>query len=781
MGGLGLNDHDPVVVTGLGILSALGDSPDKVLEQMLAGASGIGSVSRFAHDKFLAHIAGEIGQEELSKLAILDKEDMDICAKYAVVAIQQALADANLEPDECLEIGLALGTCNGGIHALEEQQRLEQLDPVVTRNYPFYRQTDAAAEYLQLGGPVVTTNTACTASGGAIGFAYDLIQAGAVDMMVAGGSDPLSQVVYAGFNALRALAGEPCTPFGQRRGLTLGEGAGFIVLERWSHAKARGARVYAVVDGYGLSCDGYHETATHPEGDGVRRAMVTAMRTSGIDVNEIGYVNSHGTGTEANDAPEMRGIRSALGEEAFLRMPVSSSKSYFGHALGAAAVIEYISTLKALHAKRLPAILGVQQVRPECTEARLVLDDMPPTDVSGFLSSNSAFGGHNFCIASRLMTDAFSPDDELQHSKVDTHQLRRSVAVVGLGTVIGHQAAAGTLASLPYYSEAGKCEFSLRQFEPTLYERRMNRLTQFAVGATKLALLDGNWSTEDIDGNEVGIYFGTARGSLESTTKYLSSTFEKGPEYASSIHFPQMVLNSTMGKISEKLGLRGFSNSLSTGGTDGLMALIQGYQSLTSGRQSVCLVAAGDEFSALSSEIDRAMGLAEQPVKLMEGSCAVALSVAEEHERENGYAQMIGYGTRYGTKGTRTMALQQSIAHCLSMAGIGSDAVGQVLWDCPGSTEEISAYASKLSALLPLASRMRMTEVLGYAESFSGLLTLSLAADWLRFGEKSALAASSLALQLAPKAEYCLVISISLYGNHAAVLLERFDNHSSVG
>ncbi|MBW7459797.1 3-oxoacyl-ACP synthase, partial [Paenibacillus sepulcri] len=407
---------------------------------------------------------------------------------------------------------------------------------------------------------------------------------------------------------LRALNPQPASPFASRFGLSLGEGAAFVVLEPLDMAILRGATIYAEICGYGLSNDAYHETTPDPEGKGIQIAVNMALANSGIDPSAIGYINAHGTGTQANDHAEISGLRAAFGDK-LGEIPLSSSKAYFGHNLGAAAAIEFTTSLYAIHHHLLPAALHYDKPRPGCEDIRIVANDMMAGRPDYLLNNNSAFGGHNAAIVAKTRYSENEP------KRIETDRHLRRIAVVGIGAVIGDGAD----------GRAGASSFQLKDFDKGLYERRMNRLSQFSIGAVSLALDDAGWSREAAAGQDTGFIYGTSRGSTESIGKFLGSVFGSGPELASSIYFPHTVINSISGKTAEKMKLKGFSSSLSTGGTEGLMALIYGCGILRDGVHDRLLVAAGDEFSELSDKIDRAKGLAESRFHMTEGSVCLAL------------------------------------------------------------------------------------------------------------------------------------------------------------
>ncbi len=262
--------------------------------------------------------------------------------------------------------------------------------------------SDAVARAFDLGGGVLSNATACASAGAAIGMAADYLRSHHADVAIAGGSDALCRLTYSGFNVLQAVDPQPCTPFdASRKGITLGEGAGYLVLERWDDAVARGATILAELCGYGASCDAHHPTAPAEDGRGAEAAMSGALAEGQLDAASIDYVNAHGTGTTLNDSAETKAIISSLG----MGVPVSSSKSYFGHTLGASGAVEAVVTVLALQHQTAPPTLRLRERAADCT-----LDYIPetprPMAMENVLSNTFGFGGSNVSLLfrSRFMT-----------------------------------------------------------------------------------------------------------------------------------------------------------------------------------------------------------------------------------------------------------------------------------------------------------------------------------------------------------------------------------------
>lgn len=799
-----------VAVTGLGVLCALGSDPDSIFKRMMKGDTGIKALTRFASDNLQCSIAGELEREHLAAImADAATDSMDLCARYAVASARQALQDSGLtvqrfNPGAGLEaeratvssdrIGLALGTCNGGILSLEKQWDLTRLDDANTANYPFYQQGDDAALALGLNGPVITINTACAASGNAIGYAGDMIRWGYADVMLAGGSDPLSHSVYAGFNVLRALNPLPSSPFGSRFGLNLGEGAAFVVLERLDKALERGARIYGELCAYGLSNDAHHETAPHPEGAGIERAVTMALDRAGVAKERIHYINAHGTGTMANDAAELNGLRKVFGDGA--TVPISSSKAYFGHNLGAAAAVELVTSLYAVKQGFAPGTLHYDAPRDGCGDADIIGEQMRPLKPQYMLSNNAAFGGHNVSLVLRT-----EPPD-IKHEPVGESGGKRAgrrVAITGIGAVgswgigqggvlhlIGAPALAGDVEAAGhagYAGNAGNAPFSLKEYDKSKYERRMNRIAQFTIGAVLAAIENAGIAESALE--EIGFIYGTSRGSTDSIARFLGSVFEKGPEYASSIYFPHTVINSIAGKTAEKLGLRGFNSSLSTGGSEGITAAMYGAGMIREGSLSVCLIGAGDERSELSDRIDGAKGLGASRYAMTEGSACIALADMDGAIADGAgiYAELRGFGTAFGAERLTPdgdAPLCAAIAGALVQAEIGIDEIDLVLLNSIGRAGE-TEWENEVVSLMAAESAppvICLNGTSGYGESHSSMLHLAAAAELAHYGAARGILSGDPRLE-GIRIRHVLTVSSSVNGSCIAAVVSGISQQAA--
>ncbi|HEX4520832.1 MAG TPA: beta-ketoacyl-ACP synthase II [Gaiellaceae bacterium] len=406
-----------MVITGLGLVSSLGLDAETSWKKLLAGESGAAEITLFDHTDYPVHFACEL--KDFDPTNWVDHKSarrMDRFAQTILAAARQAEQDSGLDISADQErIGASVATGIGGLGSFQNCHDVLR-DRGPDRVSPFsipsiIPNMGAGWVSIELGtkGPLMSQCTACAAANMAIGDALDAIRLGRADVMLAGGSEaPVTEVAIAGFDAMRALSrrnDDPrraSRPFdGNRDGLVMGEAGGIVVLEELERAKARGAKIYAEVLGYGMSADALHMTEPDPTGRSPARAMQAALLDAGIEAAEIGYINAHATSTPIGDAAETKVIKVALGEEHARRTPISSTKGATGHCFGAAGAIEAIFTTLALRDRIVPPTINMEEPDPACD-----LDYIPNVarevpELTTALSNSFGFGGHNASIILR--------------------------------------------------------------------------------------------------------------------------------------------------------------------------------------------------------------------------------------------------------------------------------------------------------------------------------------------------------------------------------------------
>ena len=407
-----------VVVTGMGAITPIGNDVATFWSSAVAGKNGIGPITRFDTTDFKAKLAAEVkGFDPNQYMEKAELRKSDLFTQYGVAAAVQAVEDSgilgNVAPER---FGVYLGSGIGGITTFtEEVIKLHDKGP--RRVSPLFIPTMIAnmaagtvAIKFKAQGPCVPVTTACATGSTAIGEAYRAVKGGYADAVIAGGAEAaIGPVGVAGFINCMALSSSTdpeaaSIPFDKRRnGFVMGEGSGILILEDYEHAKARGARIYAEICGYGSTCDAYHMTAPDPEAGGAARAIADAVKESGMEGETKVYFNAHGTSTPLNDKSETLAIKKAFGDNAY-KILISSTKSMTGHMLGATGGVEAIASIMALREGIVPPTIGLKEPDPDCD-----LDYVPlvarKADINLALSVNLGFGGHNACLAFKKCED----------------------------------------------------------------------------------------------------------------------------------------------------------------------------------------------------------------------------------------------------------------------------------------------------------------------------------------------------------------------------------------
>jgi len=395
--------HRRALVTGLGIITAIGCDVPSFWKSLLRGVCGIGAITLFDASGYRSQKAAEVrGFDPHLYFSERQLQRMSRCDQLGLKAAAEAVMDSrlNLKGEDRERIGVFIGGGAGGILSAE-QYRKEMLErgwrrvrPSLLLPFATCTLTDAIAEKFGLLGPRATIATACSSSATAIGYALSSIRSGEVDVAIVGGSESLSEVTFGGFNALRSVDEDCCRPFDlNRKGLSLGEGAAILVIEGMEQALKRRAKIYAEVLGYGLTGDGHHMTAPDPNGNGAFQAMKEALENSAISPGEVDHINAHGTATPTNDLAETRAIKNLFQDRA-KKIPVSAIKSMVGHCLGAAGAVEAAATVLSVKENRIPPTINYQTPDPEC-DLDYVPNQARVMPVNLALSNSFAFGGNN--------------------------------------------------------------------------------------------------------------------------------------------------------------------------------------------------------------------------------------------------------------------------------------------------------------------------------------------------------------------------------------------------
>lgn len=570
-GATAMNELDAIAVTGMGAICALGSDCAALWRAVEQGRDGIDIVRRFSTDELSTHLGALVP----GHLEPVDGDEgavaYALCGQLARAAGREALAAASVVPERMdgARIGLVLGAS-----ILDSARSVHGL-------------ADELGEALGLHGPRVTISTACASSTNAVGLGRDLLDAGDCDLVLAGGADALTRTLFAGFHALGVLSADKCAPFSTSTGTTLGEGAGFVVLERLRDARRRGAVPHAILLGYGLSGDAYHETSPDPTGAGVARALRGALQHAHVEPHEIGYANVHGTGTEANDPAEARAYVDVFGE-ALDRLPMSASKSFLGHAQAAAGILELIVTLQALERQVVPPTLHFTAPR-RGAPSDVVAQRLPrPHRFDAAIKTSAAFGGANAAVVVARPEAAASARTRASFV--------RDVWLRGVGATA---------------DGANGDDHEVAKLLRCVDQRALDLSSRLLTAASALALHDGGAAITSATRGRAGLIVGATRLSPESAARFERSKRERGLANLSVAAFARLVLHATAGSCATALSLRGPLSTITTGPGSGLAALAYAAQLLSTRADADVIVAgAVDERAVEEADADRAQGAA---------------------------------------------------------------------------------------------------------------------------------------------------------------------------
>jgi 3-oxoacyl-[acyl-carrier-protein] synthase II len=401
-----------VVVTGVGLVTPVGNDTKTTWENLLKGVSGVDKISSFDVSSYDTKIGAEVKNFNLENVHPKEKRKMDTFVQFAIKATDEAIKDSGIEftDEEKEKVGVIVGAGIGGLRVIEQQHKI-LLENGPNRVSPFLIPMlipDIASGHIAIlygfKGVNFCTVSACASGAHALAISLNLIRRGICDIIIAGGTEScITPLGLAGFCSMKALSTrneqpeKASRPFDKERdGFVMGEGAGIAILESLEHAEKRGAKIYCEFIGAGMSCDAYHITAPDPDGYGAYLSMKYALLDAKINSEEVDYINAHGTSTPLNDKSETLAIKKLLGEKAY-KIPVSSIKSMIGHLLGAAGAVEFISTCLTIKEGIIPPTINYEYPDPEC-DLDYVPNEAREVNVKVAISNSFGFGGHNVCL-----------------------------------------------------------------------------------------------------------------------------------------------------------------------------------------------------------------------------------------------------------------------------------------------------------------------------------------------------------------------------------------------
>lgn len=676
------------VVTGLGVICAIGNNVEETWKNALNSVSGIHKTTSVDTKNCYADLAAEVNCDSLD--AIDAPEEKDRASKLCIKAANEALKDANLGNfGDDQRVAVIIGSCVGGVISVEHYHQNGRPAADIPK-MPIASIASQVAETCGAGGIVTNVANACAAGTISIALACDLIRAGRADVVIAGGADSFAAVPYSGFLSLHALDENGCSPFNHCNGITLGEGAGIVVVESYEHAQKRGAKQYCEVLGSGVTSDAHHITAPREDGLCLTEAMSRAVKNSGIKKSDIGYLNAHGTGTGKNDNAEINAFGKFFAEEN-PTISVSSTKVMTGHCLGAAGAIEAVFSIKALTTNTVLPTLHYTAEDSEALKAKVgqmdfVQNTPKSKELNCVMSNNVAFGGTNASIVFSKMAG----DVVKQPAK------GKKIAVTGIGIVspLGNSKQAYLDAvkndakpeSASVHSTITNDDYKELGIKLAFY-RKLDNLGQLQTVSGMRALQDANFSVTDDNAKDVGIIVGTSEGGLGATYDFEELIAEQGNANGSAFKFPHTVYNAAGGYLSICSGIKGYGVTITTGPVSGLDSIGYSMSVIYDGQESAMMATGSDENLPIITEFAQKLNVAADKVVapfdnaegfvVGDGSVSIMMETEEYAKARDAkvYCYALGYGNgrknvKFGKVAGSGEALDNAINDALKDAGL---------------------------------------------------------------------------------------------------------------
>lgn len=778
-----MSDKNRCVVTGLGLICALGDNAGECWENAVNGISGIRDVTAINTDGCYAKkgAVNDMTDKELSE------ENYDRSSLLCIKAAQEALNDAGIVPEKGENIGVIVGNCVGGAASIDKyysavkEKGEENVPKEEILKMPASAIANNVSAHFGLGGVTANIVNACAAGTISLSYACDLIRGGEAEVFIAGGSDAFTSLAFAGFHALHALDEQACSPFNRSSGITLGEGAGVLVIESYEHAVKRGAKIYCEVLGSGVSSDAHHITAPRPDGQGQMSAIRRAMANSGLKAQDIDYINAHGTGTAKNDEAEFLSLHTIFDGREGDRLSVSSTKSMTGHCLGAAGSIEAVFTVKALCEGVIPPTAGYSGedkalLSEKAGDIDFIPNDSKKKEISYAMSNSFAFGGNNASIV-------FSKE----HREIPDNRSEREVYITGIGTVSSTADGSSSVKALLTPED-----YKAHNIKMAFY-RKLDRFSQLQLVSGVRALSDAGFVTDETNENDIGIIIGTSDGPMTEIVNFQKNVIDNGTKGGSAFSFPNTVYNAAGGYFSIFSGIKGYNVTVANGWQAGLQSVCYAYDVIRNGEESVMVAAGTDENTEVTEYLYGKYGVTDScspygggnGFVLGEGSVSLVLETEEYAVKRAAkrYARIAGcgmahLGTEISSVTGSAETMKRAIGDACRKAGIFLDQIGFISGFGCGIKEiddmEIRVYRELFGANKPLLSVKSAT---GDARAASAAMQLAQAAKALSgeetIGEWFRLTDEGIEKADAANGEYAVAVSFGAGGSYSAVIIER--------
>ncbi len=747
-------DNRRVVVTGLGLICALGDNTEQCWNAAVNGVTGIRKVKSVNTDGCYANVGAEVAAASKD----LSDEDYDRSSLLCIKAAGEALADSGytITEENSDRIGVIVGNCVGGAASIDKYFTDELKNGGGNKTdilkMPAAAIANNVAKHFGLNGTTANIVNACAAGTISLSYAADLIRAGKADAFVAGGSDSFSSLAFAGFHALHALDENSCSPFNRSGGITLGEGAGILIIESYEHAKARGAKIYCEVLGSGVSSDAHHITAPDPEGKGQMLAINRAIENSGLAPNDIDYINAHGTGTAKNDEAEFLSLHTLFDENDHLS--VSSTKSMTGHCLGAAGSIEAVLTVKAVCEDTVPPTIGYTDENLETLKEKAgAIDFVPNTKrekTVNYAASNSfAFGGNNASIV--FAKEPHEIPDRTNNDRI---------FITGIGELLGKP----------------RCEITSDDYKEhgikMAFYRKLDRFSQLQLISGMRALADAGIVVNESNEKDMGIVVGTADGPMTEIVGFQKNVIEHGTASGSAFSFPNTVYNAAGGYFSIFAGIKGYNVTNANSIQAGLQSLCYAADVIRNGDENIMVATGVDENTDVTDYLYKTLGILGDKTSLGEGAVSLILETETSAEKRGAkkYAELAGWASAhksvaFGTLKGSESALKAAILGACANAGIKHDDI-DIICGFKNGTPAVDEIQDKVFGELFDGKAVQNDKPGrdGFAFEARAAGAAAEAANWARLLSKPA-----------ASGKYALVTSFGLGGQYSAVVLKKVD------
>ncbi len=677
---------DPILVTGMGVVSAIGLGKAHTLAALQAGRSGVGELKylKTEHKEFPVGEVKLTDAEMRERLGIPQDAVTTRTALMGTLALEEALEEAQLSREMLPKVAFISGTTVGGMD-MSEQFYLDYIHSEAHKEYIAVHDcgscSEMTASHFGKFGFSTTLSTACSSAANAIILGANMIRCGEADIVVVGGSECITKFHLNGFNSLMILDTEPCRPFdATRHGLNLGEGAAYLVLESAESAQRRGIKAQAFLSGYGNACDAFHQTASSPDGEGAYRAMKEALELAGLQPSDIDYVNAHGTGTPNNDLSESQAMKRLFGDHI---PPVSSTKPFTGHTTSASGSIEAVFCILALQNGFLPVNLNWSQ----SMEDGIVPVSQPTRKALKHVLCNAfGFGGND---SSLLLSRVPCPSTRVPQSRVPCPIYILAAKQVSLQQPLN--------------------EADFKKYVSPIEARRMGKILKRALVTSKEALEAAGLETVD------AIITGTGYGCIENTELFLNALSTEGEQLLKPTYFMQSTHNTISSLVAIQTQNHGYNVTYAHKGISFDSALQDAWWQFKLGKINTALVGGHDEMTETFAQILKkggVMGLDD------EHSSDAAVSIVLSHDKNNALCQLSAFTLLHQPS---PETLQQAVANLLQSAGKNLSDVDFILTGISGNHANDQAYIEETRALFGDKPLLRYKHLYGESFTASGL------------------------------------------------------------